>query len=433
MVVHPSLPVPIPYVTRHQIRTTTSPFTHIFVIIQENRTVDNMFNGFCAAASQCANTVTVDPYASPTATPLATTGIESPLNPVHAHTMFVSEYHGGLMDGFPANTIAYVPQYETQEYRQMFTVDGVLNDNVFAANQGPSFPAHQYGIAGQAGGYDPSGEDIAENPKTPSGNYTCGVVPPKPIPTAEAVSLATAFPGYLEEGVPTCEDHNTIFDLLTARGFTWSYYNAGNPLWMPTQNIMHLFRSTNFKDSANLITDIQSGVMPNVVFVTPADNASDHPGKMTGNAEGGGEWVAQIANAIGESTSTSLNWNNTLIIVYWDDFGGWFDHVKPLFARDPFLPLLEQNPNEYGLRVPYGILSAYATTGRVAHGQPSGAPCSTSDSLAYIEVDFGLGVGALGTEDQYNTGCTAGMINPAVPPHPYHVISASNWVKRSHR
>lgn len=428
--VHYSPPVVVPHIARHRIRTIASPFTHIFVVIQENRTIDNLFNGFCASTTQCVNSVTTDPYASPTPMPLATVSIADPRNPSHMHTQFFTDYAHGAMSGFPNNTIALVPQSETGDYRAIFTLDGVLNDYVFAPNQGPSFPAHQYGIAGQAGGYNPSREDIAENPTGKGRDFTCGAAP-SPAPTAEAVSLAAPFPGS-ESGTPTCQDYNTIFDLLDAQGYTWSYYNDGNRLWMPTKNIQHLY-SVPLPLSDNLIHDIQTGTMPDVVFVTPKGSNSDHPGDMTGNAEAGGEWVASIVNAIGESTSPSLNWDNTLIIVYWDDFGGWFDHVKPIFARDPFLSPTLQNPNEYGLRVPYGVVSAYANIGTVAHGTPSGALCSTSDSLAYIEADFGFGVGALGTEDQYNTGCTAGMINTAVPPHPFHVIGGSNLFHRLHR
>jgi hypothetical protein len=99
--------------------------------------------------------------------------LDDPYNPSHAHTRFVTDYDNGMMDKFPHETISSVPATETPQYRNILTYDGVLNDLVFAPNQGPSFPAHQYAIAGQAGGYDFSNEDIAENPTNNSFERGC--------------------------------------------------------------------------------------------------------------------------------------------------------------------------------------------------------------------------------------------------------------------
>jgi phospholipase C len=322
---------------------------HIVVVIQENRSIDNLFNGFCVTTSQCAQTLNYDEY-QPSDPPLQALDLTH-AGPSHTHEMFVSEYDNGHMDGFVGLPDSYVPAQYTVAYRQMFTADGVLNDNIRAPNMGPSFPAHLYGIAGHAGGYDPGNEDIADNP---GGNPTyCGSGG-----TTEAVNLASNYPG-VTSTVSVCEDHQTIFDLLPASD-TWKYYadwkdkSGDSQLWAPTQAIQHLYNSPHFDQTpSDILTDIANGALPTLAFVTPTPATSDHPGDMTNNFAGQ-QWVASIVNAIGESSY----WNNTVIILYWDDWGGWYDHVKPIFAFDPFQNETNfRNPNEYGFRLSYGVVT----------------------------------------------------------------------------
>ena len=69
-------------------------------------------------------------------------------------------------------------------------------------------------------------------------------------------------------------------------------------------------------------------------------------------AAGGPSWVAAIVNAIGNSPY----WSNTAIIIVWDDWGGWYDHVPPP-------PRLADGTKwgagyVYGFRVPLIVVSA---------------------------------------------------------------------------
>ena len=63
------------------------------------------------------------------------------------------------------------------------------------------------------------------------------------------------------------------------------------------------------------------GSWPDVVWVTPTALASDHAEATNGS---GPSWVASVVNAIGESKY----WDTTAIFVTWDDWGGWYDHVR---------------------------------------------------------------------------------------------------------
>lgn len=71
--------------------------------------------------------------------------------------------------------------------------------------------------------------------------------------------------------------------------------------------------------------------------------------------------MAAIVNAIGESQF----WASTAIIVSWDDWGGWYDHVPPPIRNGGSYP----NSYEYGFRVPLMVISPYARPAYVSHQQ----------------------------------------------------------------
>jgi phospholipase C len=102
---------------------------------------------------------------------------------------------------------------------------------------------------------------------------------------------------------------------------------------------------------AQIITDITSGQLAAVSWVIPNGKSSDHAGDNDGT---GPSWVAAIVNAIGQSQY----WQNTAIIVTWDDWGGWYDHQPPPSIRDSY---------EYGLRVPLIVISPYAKQAYISH------------------------------------------------------------------
>ena len=103
--------------------------------------------------------------------------------------------------------------------------------------------------------------------------------------------------------------------------------------------------------------------------------ASDHAGGTDGS---GPSWVASVVNAVGESQY----WNDTVVFVVWDDWAGWYDHVRP--------PMY--NSYELGFRVPLIVISRYAKKGFVSHRL-----YEFGSILKFIEVHFALG--SLGTTD----------------------------------
>ena len=138
-------------ISRPDIAPWSGKIKHVIIIFQENRTLDNMFNGYPGADTQ---TWGLDHNGNHI--PLAQVSETAPYDISHAHSAFITEYDGGKMDGFdlekssgcqtpgacpPPNRRAYgiVPRSESKPYWDM-AHEWVLGDEMFQTNQGPSFP-----------------------------------------------------------------------------------------------------------------------------------------------------------------------------------------------------------------------------------------------------------------------------------------------------
>jgi phospholipase C len=191
-----------------------------------------------------------------------------------------------------------------------------------------------------------------------------------------------------------CFDHGTLVDLLEGAGFTWRYYAAHGEGWTAPEAISALCNSevVNGKLTctgsawANVVlnpkavlTDAKNCKLANVSWVTPSSQYSDHPETNTGE---GPSWVASIVNAIGNSTCGY--WQNTAILITWDDWGGWYDHVPPYQIGQ--LNGWGQS-YVYGFRVPLLVVSAYTPAGYVSTSNHD-----FGSLLRFIEANFGLGL-----------------------------------------
>ena len=94
--------------------------------------------------------------------------------------------------------------------------------------------------------------------------------------------------------------------------------------------------------------------------------------------------MADIVEAIGNNGASKCNyWSNTAIVITWDDWGGFYDHVP--------IPVI-RNQYELGLRVPLLFLSAYTKAGTVSCPVPVGSCKYVMDFGSirqFIEVVFG--------------------------------------------
>jgi phospholipase C len=124
-----------------------------------------------------------------------------------------------------------------------------------------------------------------------------------------------------------------------------------------------------------VLTDIANGQLAQVSWVIPTATDSDHAKANDGS---GPSWVVSIVNAIGNSAY----WSNTAIIITWDDWGGWYDHVAPKVVNDG---VSWGSGYTYGFRVPLIVMSPYAKAAYISHTRHD-----FGSILKYIESTFGL-------------------------------------------
>ena len=334
--------------------TTTNPLglplNHFIYVIQENRTFDNFFGTYPGARGLPADVkLPLRPGAPPTETPFHWTLPRIPYDLPHGWLGAATCIDGGKLDGFlwtgsnfPEPGIGYALSYYDYheipnywEYARKF----VLCDMFFSSVPGPSLPNHLYAVAAQAQKID----------YTTDGNIPFN---------------AWAFP--------------SLVDRLEQANVSWKYYTdqlAGPSkptLWSP------LPAFTSFYNNAALLerlvpgeqfyTDIRNGVLPAVSWFTPNFDESDHPPASVTD----GMWhVSRLVNAI----MRSRYWADTAIIVVWDDYGGFYDHVLP--------PAVDENG--LGLRVPALVISPYARAGFINHNV-----FDFTSPLKLVERRFGL-------------------------------------------
>ncbi|HZT11421.1 MAG TPA: alkaline phosphatase family protein [Candidatus Baltobacteraceae bacterium] len=389
--------------------------THVIIVFQENRTTDNIFNGFpgadTAQSGQTSGGQTI---------PLQPVRMVENYDPGHFHASFTTEYNNGAMNGFdkefigcgapcspsppPDAVYAYVVQSDVQPYWTM-AQSYAFADRMFQTNQGPSFPSHMYMISGTAASDATNTLYAKDNPFAQGGSQTynnagCDA------PSAALVAMINPITNDQTQARYPCFDHTTLMDTLDRAGLSWKYYQAklGQGLWYAVDAIRHLRYGPDYANvsvpSTNVINDISNGTLPAVSWVMPSGLQSDHPAETDGS---GPAWVASIVNAVGNSRY----WSNTAILITWDDWGGWYDHVAP--------PLY--NYYELGFRVPLIVVSPYAKAGYVSH-----VTHEYGSLLRFTEETLGLAT--LGYTDARSDDLSE-MFNFSQPPLSFQSIPAA--------
>ncbi|HEX8816536.1 MAG TPA: alkaline phosphatase family protein [Terriglobales bacterium] len=358
---------------------------HVVILFQENRSTDNLFHDpvLISRGADLANsglnskgqTIQMEPI------PL---GINYDLD--HTHPAFEVEYDNGKMDGADLvtpictggvlNCIPPNPQYKYVQASDVaayfqFAEQYAFGDRMFQTNQGPSFPAHQFIFAGTSSPTASSPLFVADDPNTADGFNVAGCV----APAEETVDLIGPDGKYVAPPIYPCLEHKTLSDELDAKGVSWAYYtSSSSDIWNAPSAIHHICQPqqqngelacsgqswNNVRLPAKtILTDITSNNLPAVSWVIPTGQASDHPAYPS--TIQGPSWVASIVDAIGQSPY----WADTAIIVTWDDWGGWYDHVPPPQVRVNCT--LWGCGYIYGFRVPLIVISPYAKPGYISH------------------------------------------------------------------
>src|SRR5579864_6876568 len=336
---------------------------HVIIVVQENRTVDNFFQGFPGANTQSygydskGNRIALRPIS-----------IVTNFDIRHAHSDWINEYDNGRMDGFdkalpveingtpsppPDPAYSYVPESHLLPYWTMAR-QYAFADEMFQTNEGPSFAAHMY-LAAATSATDDSDVWYAEDdPHPPHGGITGGCS----SPPGSTDTLINPWTNATSIAYP-CFTHRTLFDALDAAHVSWKYYEPrlGAGLWYAPDDYWQIFNGPDYQNviapQTRTLDDAAQGTLAGVSWVIPAAAESDHAGSTDGSGPG---WVAQIVNAVGRGPQ----WNSTAIFVVWDDWGGWYDHAAPF---------IKPNNYELSFRVPLIVVSPYAKAAYVGHTQ----------------------------------------------------------------
>jgi phospholipase C len=437
-----------------------NPIKHVVVIVQENRTPDNLFHGLLTWPGLHHENYNiaregVNSKGQPVA--LEPAPLDTPYDLSHAHSAFVQMYDGGRMDGAgriactgicpPLPSFKYVDnsKHLVDPYLELAARYGWAN-LMFQSNQGPSYPAHQFlfgGTSAPSAKDDARGRFIAENPTQPDGAkynafYDSGCL----APLGEWNWLIA--PGGAETMMRNnllgtfCFSRPTMASLLDAAGLTWKYYapaasnphgsNPGGSIWNAPASIRQICApDSNYTECtgpewaanvdltpSHVLTDIRACNLANVSWVIPVGRNSDHSGMANGT--GGPSWVASIVNAIGADTTCEEGegyWSDTAIVITWDDWGGWYDHVRPPIMSGP------QGSYQDGFRVPLLVVSAYTPEAYV-----NNVPHDFGSILKFIQGVFHIQEGSLGFADQRANGDLHSFFDFRLATRAFQVIRA---------
>jgi phospholipase C len=387
-------------------------FSHVVIIFQENRTPDNLFHdpALIAEGADIASTGLSNESGTEQTITLTPVSLVTSYDLGHSHQAFLAacDYNPSTnscaMDGAYQNCAGSCPsayQYvEASDVQPYFTMAETytFGDRMFQTNEGPSFPAHQYILSGTSAIEATSTTSVANNPTNnarPDGSHWAGCLAP---PGSEIEATDTS-PGNnpatpLTTITQLCFEHPTLTDLLDAANLSWKYYAASaGDIWTAPDAIQHMCVPSPAYPSetsvcsgpdwtnpdpnvviegskAQIITDIANSQLAAVSWVIPTGSNSDHAGNSVDN---GPSWVSSIVNAVGQSPY----WQNTAVIVTWDDWGGWYDHQPPSSIRDSY---------EYGFRVPLIVIAGYARQAYISHVNHD-----FGSILKFVEAVFDLG------------------------------------------
>ena len=337
---------------------------HVIVILQENRTFDSYFGAYPGADGIPAGVCVPDPFHGGCVKPFVDHNDKNMGGP-HAGQAFTADVNGGKMDGFvgqaelnckagskcPTDVMGYhvrsdIPNYWA--YAQNF----VLDEHMFEPVHSWSLPSHMYEVSAwsaKCSSKDPMSCTGSDEPINRSGT--------NPTPFA----------------------WTDLTWLLHKNGVSWGYYldhgqAPANPAGVPTiWNVLpgfvdvHADRQVgNIQPLSNFFSQAKSGTLPSVSWISPDPKDSEHPPALVSTGQA---YVTRLINAV----MRGPDWKSCAIFVTWDDWGGFYDHVRPPRA----------DRQGYGFRVPAMVISPYAKTGYIDH-----QILSSDAYLKFIEDDF---------------------------------------------
>jgi phospholipase C len=339
---------------------TKTPIKHFVTLMQENHSYDNYFGTYPRGDGIPRRTCMPYDPAQPKGRCVRPFHIGDnkvvPRDLDHSAETARLQINGGKMNGFVhalnlrnQDGRLAMGYYDRRDlpYHWNLADEYVLYDRFFTSASGGSFLNHLYWVAaGPAGGVDrirPEGVDVT-----------------------------------------------TIFDRLEERGISWKFYvqnydarltyrtvdqypgnRASQVIWVPLLNFpRYLDNPRLFSHIVPLeryYRDLENDTLPAVSFIVPS-GPSEHP---PSSLRSGQAFVRGLINGLVRSRA----WNSSAFMFTYDDWGGWYDHVKPPKVDDYGL----------GFRVPALLVSPYARRGHV-----DSTVLDFTSMLKFIEQNWGV-------------------------------------------
>jgi phospholipase C len=367
---------------------------HVVMIMQENRSFDSYFGTYPGAdgipmKNGVPTVCSPDPKTHVCVTPYHDTANRNAGGP-HDTVDANRDINGGKMNGFQAearsgrfqachgsdasgcsqlpsepDVMGYHDWHEIPNYWS-YARQFVLQDHMFESVNAWSLPAHLSLVSGWSAHCSNGGDPMSCNSTltAPYGGRLAGKVD---YPWTDLTYLLhryhVSWRYYVANGSqPDCADNQ-----MACKPVPQSSTTLG--IWNPLPRFDTVRQDHQLRDILplrNFYKAARKGRLPAVSWVMPNQADSEHPPALV---TAGQTYVTHLIDSI----MRGPDWRSTAIFLAWDDWGGFYDHVKP--------PRVDGQG--YGLRVPALVISPYAKPGYVDH-----QTLSFDAYLKFIEDDF---------------------------------------------
>jgi phospholipase C len=387
---------------------TNSPITHLIIVMMQNHSLDNLFGTYPGANGLNASLPSysqIDAKGNTISPTLVNTLEVADLN--HNRPTYIASWDNGLMDKFAHTNGDLAMRYYDH------TISGLASDKSSWSVANIWSYAQQYALADNFFASAMNSEPAQEFYMVAATSFDLTTASSLPYydPCSAVEQQKDGDLGHI--AAPLTE--TTLGDQLTAAQVSWGYYQTSYANsqsgtctdYTPQEDPFQYFTSTENSSHIQNFTlvsfqsDLSNGSLPSVLWIQP-DGAEDmHPGG--GNIMDGVEFLSNVV----QDVQNSSIWQNSAIVVLWDESGGWYDHVPP--------PQIA-NTEGLGARVPVLVISPFAKTNYISHQQ-----MDFVSILRFIQWNWNLGelpTAAQATREQQSGDLCDLLTSPCGAPAP---------------
>jgi phospholipase C len=217
------------------------------------------------------------------------------------------------------------------------------------------------------------------------------------LPAGTQANRLMAMAGYsrIAHNIQPLPTHDLVYDWLEKHNVRWRVYHEGLPFFSLMLNqLPRILLGKHFRPLAKLWDDVRNespDEFPEVIFIEPwYTDGPHHSVSRDDHAPSAIVGGQQFLNEVYRAIRINPNWDGTVMIINYDEHGGFFDHVSPPAVRtDP--PADTQDNHGFrtlGVRVPALVVSPFVSPGRVYDGQ-----LDHTSVLRFLGEKFGEGKG----------------------------------------